>query len=75
MVTITLPQLENLLRHDTNALQQVRALHESGLAKTYGVASGDILRLVQKTEKESTDADCDHNNIAGNLLPDASSSI
>jgi len=54
METITLPQLENLLRHDTSALQQLRDLHDSGLVKTFGVAREDILRLVQKVEKENT---------------------
>jgi len=54
MVTITAVQLENLLRHDTNALAQVKALQNTGLAKTYGVAKEDILRLIQKAEKENT---------------------
>ena len=54
MVTITAVQLENLLRHDTNALAQVKALQNTGLAKTYGVAREDILRLIQKAEKENT---------------------
>ena len=54
MVTITAVQLENLLRHDTNALAQVKALQDTGLAKTYGVEKGDILRLIQKAEREST---------------------
>lgn len=55
MVTITAVQLENLLRHDTNALQQVQALRESGLVKTCGVAKEDILRLARRAEKESID--------------------
>ena len=54
MVTITAVQLENLLRHDTNALAQVKALQDTGLAKTYGVEKEDIQRLIQKAEKEST---------------------
>ena len=54
MVTITAVQLENLLRHDTNALAQVKALQNTGLAKTYGVAREDILLLIQKAEKENT---------------------
>ena len=54
METITLTQLENLLRHDTSALQQLKALQNTGLAKTYGVAREDILRLIRKVEKEST---------------------
>ncbi len=56
MVTITAVQLENLLRHDTNALQQVRELQESGLAKTFGVAKADILRLTLNQEKENINA-------------------
>ena len=56
MVTITLPQLENLLKRDINALQQVRELHESGLAQTFGVAKADILRLTLNQEKENTNA-------------------
>ena len=54
MVTITAVQLENLLRHDTNALAQVKAQQDTGLAKTYGVEKEDIQRLIQKAEKEST---------------------
>ena len=54
MVTITAVQLENLLRHDTNALQQVQALRESGLVKTCGLAKEDIKRLIRRAEKEST---------------------
>ena len=54
MVTITAVQLENLLRHDTNALAQVKALQNTGLAKTYGVAREDIRLLIQKAEKENT---------------------
>ncbi len=53
MVTITAVQLENLLRHDTNALAQVKALQDTGLAKTYGVEREDIQRLIQKAEKEN----------------------
>lgn len=54
MVTITAVQLENLLRHDTNALAQVKALQNTGLAKTYGVAREDIQRLIRRAEKENT---------------------
>jgi len=54
MVTITLPQLENLLKHDTSVLQQLKALQNSGLAKTYGVEKEDIQRLIRRAEKENT---------------------
>lgn len=54
MVTITVQQLESLLKHDTNALAQLKALQNTGLVGTCGVARADILRLIQKAEKEST---------------------
>lgn len=54
MVTITLPKLENLLKHDTSALQQLKALQDTGLAKTYGVEKEDIQRLIRRAEKENT---------------------
>ena len=53
MVTITAVQLENLLKHDTNALAQIKDLQNTGLAETYGVAREDILLLIPRVEKEN----------------------